>query len=100
MIGIILIGQNTVKPEHGGINSDKSRDAVRYANRAPTVFRGLAKGAFALAGLAVAALPTLSVNGKVSSLAALIIVSAALFLGLVGFVFQLQAHIFEIEDTK
>lgn len=99
MVMLLPTSNNPIKPEHEWVNRDKSRNAVRNVKRG-TAFRRLANGAFALAGLAATALLPVSVSGKLSLVPAFIIVTVALFLGLVGLFCHLQADIFEIEDTK
>lgn len=67
--------------------------------RARNAFRRLGNGSFALSGLTLAAFLKVLFDGNLSLLPAFIIVTAALFFGLVGYLFHMQADGVDMGDT-
>jgi len=72
------------------------RSLLRRANKA---FRRLGNGSWALAGLIFAAFIAAVFDGKLTVLPAFIIVTAAIFLALAGYIFHLQADMIDLGDA-
>lgn len=68
--------------------------------RARNAFRRIGNGSFALSGFAFVAFLAALIDGKLTLLPAFIIVTAALFLGVVGLLFHLQADSIDPGDIN
>jgi hypothetical protein len=85
---------------HSQIASPETAALRRSLLRARNAFRRLGNGSFALSGFTFVAFLAALIDGKLTLVPAFIIVTAGLFLGLVGLLFHLQADSIDPGETN